>query len=271
MISRYFPSGTSPATGHSTRYVLLFESPTASLRSELAHLGGTPPEPIMHLHIYQGALYRQTNGGARWFLSPAYNRRRTSAKWERDHRAFAQATISALGDVVRLLPRAHHPQAKLAELAAEDLALVRRELPEAFECSDPVQENFGDCMLALARGFAVAREHDEEARQDAARHRRLRKQFDVLPAGTILIDANAHYPCIGIISDKPGQGTLRSVMIHQGNSKWRSDLDKARRGALRLMTPERARRLPKGLLSGHQAITALSQAKALAADFPDLA
>jgi len=209
--------------------------------------------------------------GPSWSVAPHPGPRASQPRWEASARAFTNSVLAVLDDLCEKVPANHLPGSDITDLTSDDQALLRHHFPEAFVASSAVRAQFGGGLAALAREIAAGRTEDTRLREEAAWHRRLKKQFDLLPAGTILATREG-YPGVATVSDEPGRQTRRSLDRHLGaRGTWKDDLNKENRAVFGLMTPERAARLRPGLLSSHQVLSALQQAKELAPLYPDLA
>jgi hypothetical protein len=211
-----------------------------------------------------------TDGEPRWLLFPQVQHSDRKARRAEEAEEFATFLLSILDDVHAEIPWQHVSARALDELEPAELALVRSEVPAIFKASAAVQEALGDCMLALARLISQARERDHKVVAEAAFARRLKRQFERLPAGTILAH-RLYSTSIAIVSDAPGHRTKRSLRLRGiGNQESQCDMTKAQRDAYCFLTPEKALALQPGILSAHQLLEGLRQAKELAPNYPAL-
>ncbi|WP_370284920.1 hypothetical protein [Pseudooceanicola nanhaiensis] len=225
--------------------------------------------PELHLYIRSsnGLLqYHLEDGSEKWSCSPSredYNTHVTEA----DAHAFVKCTIPAVVLLPKHFPETHLPETGQENLGAEDRLL----LAEAFEAPlPPVHEGFARGLAVIANLIREARANDFAKREEKARRKRMKRQFDSLPAGTILLNQGFDNR-IAIVSDERGKNTLRSLDIHCARfGAWKVDFTIHNLEHYSLFSGPRSRELDRGLLSAHQLMTALSQAKRLGPTCPDL-
>ena len=191
-------------------------------------------------------------------------------RWLTEITGFVCQLLAALEEVAWALRQTEFPARALEDLAPEELAEIRAELPEAFSASPEVRAIFGECLLEMARLFPDAREILREGRAEAAHDRRLRKQYDKLPEGMIL--ASRRWTSeVGIVSYDPLSTWKRRLTVRRPDGIRTYVLSPSLRRNYCLMTAERARALSHGALSAHEKLQALRQAEQVAALVPDLA
>lgn len=178
--------------------------------------------------------------------------------------------LPVLDQAYELMPWEHIPRVSLAELNEEQRALIQGFLPQAFGTSQKVRGAFGELFFVLAEGLKEAHLADDETSKNEARRKRLIKQFHALPTGTILIDESWPQE-VGIVSDHKGVRTKRSLLIREQDREYHLDLERSVRDRFVLLTAERLKKLPTGLLSSHETVAALARQKEIAHRFPDLA
>ncbi|WP_435988097.1 hypothetical protein [Sulfitobacter sp. SH22] len=178
--------------------------------------------------------------------------------------------LPVLDQAYELIPWEHIPRVSLAELNEEQRALIQDFLPQAFGTSQKVRGAFGELFFVLAEGLRDAHLADDETSKNEARRKRLIKQFRALPTGTILIDESWPQE-VGIVSDHKGVRTKRSLLLREQDREYHLDMERSVRDRFVLLTAERLKKLPTGLLSSHETVAALARQKEIAHRFPDLA
>ena len=122
----------------------------------------------------------------------------------------------------------------------------------------------------LTEGLKDAHLADAEKSKNEVCRKLLIKQFHALPKGAILIDESWSQE-IGIVSDHKGVRTKRSLLVRVQDGECHLDLERSVRDRFVLLTAERLKKLPTGLLSSHETVAALARVKEIAHRFPDLA
>ncbi|OWY10313.1 hypothetical protein DEM26_18535 [Thioclava sp. NG1] len=183
---------------------------------------------------------------------------------------FVSQVLAALEGAALALRQTEFPARALEDLAPEEQAEIRADLPKAFSASPEVRSMFGECLLELARLFPNAREILREGRAEAARDRRLKKQYDKLPEGMILACRRSG-AAVGIVSHNHPLTGKSVITWRTRNDECTFVLSPWQRREHCLMTAERARALAPGVLSGHETLQAIQQAEQVAAFVPDLA
>lgn len=211
------------------------------------------------------------NGETRWLISPKHFDSAKRGQQARIYEAFTPPLLNVLDDIHTEIPWQHFAHRSLSALKLEEVRVIEDIVPAAFSLPQRVQDSFGDCILELAREITLAKKWDRTHVNEVASAARLKKQFDRIPAGTILV-SRSYTNSIAIVSDAPGSRTKRSLTIHRtGQQEYQLDMGKVRRNSYCFLTPQKATQLDPGLLSQHQVFLSLRQAKDLVSDFPDLA
>ena len=219
-----------------------------------------------------GAKLSVGTGTHGWLVAPSSVHLSTPEKqrWLTRITGFVCQLLAALEGVAWALRQTEVPARALEDLAPEEQAEIRAELPKAFSASPEVRAIFGECLLEMARLFPDAREILREGRAEAARDRRLKKQYEKLPEGMIL--ASRRWTSeVGIVSYEPLSTRKSRLTSRRRDGKCTYILSPELRRDYCLMTAERAWALAPGVLSAHEKLQALRQAEQVAALVPDLA
>lgn len=149
--------------------------------------------------------------------------------------------------------------------------MLNREFPARAQEGWRIRDCFDGALLVMAQRVGEARLEDTRITVAAQRARRLRKQFALLPEGTILVDRNQP-DRIAIVSNRRGTRTKRSLILRKGGRDgrdWLIDADTPNRARFALVTPKRAGKA-RHALSAHERLEAVAQAQKLAPLYPDL-
>ncbi|MFD2858154.1 hypothetical protein ACFSZS_30085 [Seohaeicola zhoushanensis] len=191
----------------------------------------------------------------------------TALATEADVQSFVDSMIPALILLPEHLPEANLPQSDSEPLDAEDRLLLAEASKAALT---PAHDRHTRCLAGFANLIRKARARDLAKKEEKARRKRMKRQFDSLPAGTFLLQLGFDNR-IAVVSDVRGRKTLRSVNIYSARfGAWNVDFTLRNLEDYFLFSGPSSRQLERGLLSAHQLMTALSQAKALGPTCPDL-
>lgn len=227
----------------------------------------------VQLHLmtdFGGVELRHVQGTARWTLrpSPESQPRSTALAVET---AFACATgvLSLCQVAIDMLGMEDLPRQEIASLSPEDRGLIDAHLPAVLGADTEVQAVLAGGAVELARHIAAAKARHEAHLAEVAQKKRMRRQLDLLPSGTVLLENS--YWAVARITDARGSRTRRSLEVRTfGGVTLRKDLLVSILSGYRPVTPDELARLPVGLLSAHESLTALKQAETLPHIAPDL-
>lgn len=275
--SLYRTSKDFPPLGtrrHSAADIVDLTLETARASSILVRTEGMVPQQVLNIWTRGGqiAFARNERDPGRWTFHPRAIGRRTPAVCEKELRDAIAPALLALPGLCLQLPEDHLPGQPLEGLTPQERELIEAELAPAAEWSEEAGQQFGGCLAAMADGLARARDADRRTLETLALNKRLRRQFGLLPEGTILIDRGGHGHA-AVVSSERGRRTRRSLVLRRGEGAGgseRLDISQDIRQAFALVTQDRPRTLRPGILSAHEIITALGQAQGLAATCPDL-
>lgn len=211
------------------------------------------------------------NGETKWFACPSFNSRWKPGQEANPFETFTPVLLDALDDVYTEIQWQHFAVRSLTTMANDELRTIENSVPEFFSLPHHVQEKFGEFILHWAHVIELVREKERNYAYEVAISARLTKQFNRVPAGTILV-SRADADSIAIVSDRTGIRTKRSLSIYRSGQQERQvDMKKIWRKSYCFMTPQKAAQLDPGLLSRHKVLLALRQAERLIPEFPDIA
>lgn len=187
--------------------------------------------------------------------------RKTSS--QRETRRFVAGILARLPRLLDVLPLEHVPFADLQACSEENRAMVAAELTEFGQIAPDVSKHFGSLLVAMAKYIARMREIDAIGRARIRRSNRIKTQLKSLPTGTILCGRDCFN--VVILSDDPGFRIRRpdGSVFHVAD-------DRVERDNLMLIDAEAIRRLPRGILTAHEAMKAMQQFRQYSALCPDL-
>lgn len=188
------------------------------------------------------------------------SRKTTSQK---ETKRFVAGILSRLPRLLDVLPLEHVPFADLQSCSETDRAMVEAELTEFGLIAPDVSKHFGSLLVAMAKYIARMREVDAIGRARIRRSNRIKTQLKSLPTGTILCSRDCSN--VVVLSDDPGFAIRRP----DGSLYCVAD-DRKLRDKLMLIDAEAIRRLPRGILTAHEAMKAMQQSRKYAEGCPDL-
>lgn len=249
---------------------------TYQTRLEMANVGyrvqlsdGKPTEVTIEIVTQMGHLSFDSHRKTPWMVFPNVEHAEKKVSEERLDK-FALFLLSLWNGFHAEIPWHHMPVRALDKLEPGEQNIVRRELPAAFDAPASIQKMFGECVLAMALDIVNVRDRRRRFAERAAQVVRRKKQFDRIPAGTILAHRKRS-DLVAIVSDTRGQQTKRSLSLRSiQNREQQQDMMKANRDEYCFITLEKARMLEPELLSRHQLLDGLRQAHELAPNYPDL-
>jgi len=246
---------------------------TARVSSLVVRTEGLAPQHVLNIWTQGGqvAFERNQTTPGEWTLWP-----RQDEKWRKALRAeqlniALQPAILAFEGLCEQLPEDHLPAQPLDSMTMLERLMITRQFPDAGDLPTVVKDQFGGCLLAMAEGLTDAQATDQRVTEAADRAKRLRQQFDLLPAGTILVERG--YSHLAIVSDKRGRRSKRSLQIRRGlrtTPQTMRDIDKTARHNYCLLTTRRIKNLPAGVFQAQDIKTAVRQAQAFRKRCPDL-
>jgi len=189
---------------------------------------------------------------------------------EEKARQLAETVLGTLETLCAQLPETHLPPILPAMPVERDL--VRTELPATKEAGEAVHDHFGDLLLLMARRIAEARDLERARMEYELRTKRLRQQFALLPQGTMLVGLGRSDQ-VAIVMDEPGSRRNRALVLRFPDEPSRRHdcfADQSKRTMFALVTPQRAPKAAR-VLSAHETLEAVTQARTLAEQCPDLA
>ena len=150
-----------------------------------------PDTPVEHQLGFQsphGRMHysRKNKEHASWNFTPAFVDRRTLPTREKETWDLASPILATLADLCERLPEHHLPH--LDQVTPEEQEMLRTELPARGDVTWPAPGRFDRGLLLMANRIAQARDIDRGTREKAERRKRLRKQFGLLPEGTVLVN-----------------------------------------------------------------------------------
>lgn len=187
--------------------------------------------------------------------------RKTSS--QRETKRFVAGILSRLPRLLDVLPLEHVPFADLQSCSETDRAMVDAELTEFGVIAPDVSKHFGSLLVAMAKYIARMRAVDAIGRARIRRSNRIKTQLKSLPTGTILCGRDCFN--VVVLSDDPGFRIRRpdGSVFHVAD-------DRVERDKLMLIDAEAIRRLPRGILTAHEAVRAMQQGRKYAEGCPDL-
>lgn len=184
-------------------------------------------------------------------------------------RKLVEQVLPELEVSIPLVPWDLISRTAVSDLQTQDIALVQNYLPEALQLGSAAQAVFGDLFVALAKKLQQAQETDQQITADTKADKRRAKQFLALPAGTVMISSWPK-PQVGILSDKRGARTKRTLEIKHQSGNYSQDIQRQAREEFKLLTKDRASDVPPGILSAHEIMKAVNNAELIRDQFPDL-
>lgn len=195
-----------------------------------------------------------------------------------ERRAFTEANtldlarkfILVLQEVETELPWHDLRAPGVRPLSTLERARLRHELPEVLTLPQHVQEVLGKALFDLLDLLERARTNENDLRERAATNARIKRLFDALPAGTLLLRDDGRV--LATMTDARGRTTRRSVDCIQfgRDTVIRKDLRLDIRERYKLLTPERVCAIPAEYLSHHQRLELISKAGPLKPRFAEI-
>lgn len=187
---------------------------------------------------------------------------------EEKARQLAETVLGTLETLCAQLPETHLPPVPATPVERD---LVRTELP-TMDAGAAVHDHFGDLLLLMARRIAEARDLERARMEYELRTKRLRRQFALLPEGTMLVGLGRSDQ-VATVMDEPGSRRNRALVLRFPDEPSRRHdcfADQSMRSMFALVTPQRAPKAAR-VLSAHETLDAVTQARTLAEQCPDLA
>lgn len=184
-----------------------------------------------------------------------------------ERRAFTEANtldlvrkfILVLQEVEAELPWHDLRAAGVRPLSSMDRARLQRELPEVLTLPSHVQEVLGEAFFDLLDLLERARANEIDLQERAVTNARIKRLFDALPAGTLLIRDDGRV--LATMTDVRGRTTRRSVDCMQFGigTVTRKDLRSDIRERYKLLTLDRVRAIPAECVSHHERLQLISK------------
>jgi hypothetical protein len=154
---------------------------------------------------------------------------------------------------------------------AEEHERLLRELPEVTSLPEHVLQILGDALVGLLDQIEQARANDTVQAARAKDRALVKKLFEELPAGTLLMRDDGLE--IGTMTDARGRTTKRSIDItgHGSKAVIRQDVRLEIRDRFRLVSVERLQTVPTAVISSHKRLELLSRVRPLGPRFAAIA